>query len=447
MGPSNLKLKRTFITRSALKDIFDKERALGGQHETTKKLGGVASTLPSRVNRPQTTKDHLTVDTANILPSLTTEQAFEPEHESSPVRSTETVQHASSEDVATIDAGSKKRSRGPTTGKGLRKYFDSFGKIKINVDPSIGRPVNAGQSAKLSSNIGIITRGVLPMPKTWKDVDEAIGLMPGFDHLQNHMDVNIDEPVVKRSLVESIKRNTRQSRYKLHQHFLQYATVEEAKNNKPDSCLDKHNWDELCDHFASDKYKHRSEAIKNNRKKVRCKQSTGRKDFTVRSHEISKVPGEPCGRIDLYESTHCSRKGEWMSVEAKNNWVLMLKKREEYMELGIEKSEDEIVLEVLGHGTGYTKGLGYGPTPPSRRNSYNSSSQYKDELKDKEEELQQSKAQVQELKTQVTELKEALSAQNADLSAQNATLSAELFTQGEIINKLMAFCSNKGMKF
>ncbi|KAL6579231.1 hypothetical protein OROMI_009447 [Orobanche minor] len=472
MGPSNLKQKRTFVTRSALKDIFDKERALGGQHETTKKLRGVASTLPFRVNtRPQTTEDHLTVDTANILPSLTTEQAFEPGHESSPVRSTETVQHASTEDVATIDAESKKRNRGPTTGKGLRKYFDSFGKIKINMDPSIGRPVNAGQSAKLSSNIGIITRGVLPMPKTWKDVDEAIGLMPGFDHLQNHMDVNIDEPGVKRSLVESIKRNTRQSRYKLHQHFLQYATVEEAKNNKPDSCLDKHNWDELCDHFASDKYKiygprivessisshsssgsafiqveeidvecagewddqvslidHRSEANKNNRKKVRCKQSTGRKAFTVRSHEISKIPGEPCGRIDLYESTHCSRKGEWMSVEAKNNWVLMLKKREEYMELEIEKSGDEIVLEVLGHGTGYTKGLGYGPTPPSRQ-------------------LQQSKAQVQELKTQVTELKEALSAQNADLSAQNATLSAKLFTQGEIINKLMAFCSNKGMKF
>ncbi|KAL6563057.1 hypothetical protein OROHE_005644 [Orobanche hederae] len=198
MGPSNLKQKRTFVTRSALKDLFDKERALGGQHETTKKLRGVASTLPSRVNtRPQTTEDHLTVDTANILPSLTTEQAFEPGHESSPVRSTETVQHASTEDVATIDVGSKKRSRGPTTGKGLRKYFDSFGKIKINVDPSIGRPVNAGQSAKLSSNIGIITRGVLPMPKTWKDVDEAIGLMPGFDHLQNHMDVNIDEPGVK----------------------------------------------------------------------------------------------------------------------------------------------------------------------------------------------------------------------------------------------------------
>ncbi|KAL6558497.1 hypothetical protein OROMI_018847 [Orobanche minor] len=125
-----------------------------------------------------------------------------------------------------------------------------------------------------------------------------------------------------------------------------------------------------------------------------------------------------------------------------------VKKREEYMELGIEKSEDEIVLEVLGHGTGYTKGIGYRPNPPSRRNSlYNSSSQYKDELKDKEEELQQSKVQVQELKTQVTELKEALSAQNADLSAQNATLSAELFTQGEIINKLMAFYSNKGMKF
>ncbi|KAL6536142.1 hypothetical protein OROHE_012986 [Orobanche hederae] len=118
------------------------------------------------------------------------------------------------------------------------------------------------------------------------------------------------------------------------------------------------------------------------------------------------------------------------------------------MELGTEKSEDEIVLEVLGHGAGNTKGLRYGPTPPSRRNLvYNSSSQYKDELKDKEEELQLSKAQVQELKTQVIEMNEALSAQNADLSAQNATPSAELFTQDETINKLMAFCNNKGIKF
>ncbi|KAL6506118.1 hypothetical protein OROHE_022647 [Orobanche hederae] len=146
MGPSNLKQKRTFVTRSALKDIFDKERALGGQHETTKKLGGIASPLPSRVNRPQTTEDHLTVDTANILPSLTTEQAFEPGYESSPVRSRRPFNMHQLKMLQQY-AGSKKRSRGPTTGKGLRKYFDSFGKIKINVDPSIGRPVNAGQSA------------------------------------------------------------------------------------------------------------------------------------------------------------------------------------------------------------------------------------------------------------------------------------------------------------
>ncbi|KAL6522294.1 hypothetical protein OROHE_016847 [Orobanche hederae] len=231
MGLSKLKQKRSFVTRSALKDLFDKERALGGQHETTQKLRGVASTLPSRVNTElQTTEDHLTVESANTLPSLTNEQAFEPGHESSPIQSTETIQHASTEDVATTSVGSEKRSRGLTTGKGLQKYFDSFGKIKINMDQSTGRPVNAGQSAKLSSNIGIITRGVLPIPKTWKDVDESIGLMPVLDHLLNHMDVNIDEPGVKRSLVESIKRNTQQSRYKLHQHFLQYAIVQKIIN-------------------------------------------------------------------------------------------------------------------------------------------------------------------------------------------------------------------------
>ncbi|KAL8546812.1 hypothetical protein ACS0TY_006505 [Phlomoides rotata] len=116
-------------------------------------------------------------------------------------------------------------SLGPTTGNGIRNYFDSFKKMKINVDPSIERPINGEQFAKLASDIGIITRDVLLIPKKWKEVDEVIGLKSGFDHLHIHMIVDIDEPNMKQSLVEGKKISTRQNRYKLHQHFLKYTTL------------------------------------------------------------------------------------------------------------------------------------------------------------------------------------------------------------------------------
>ncbi|KAL8483947.1 hypothetical protein ACS0TY_026581 [Phlomoides rotata] len=230
--------------------------------------------------------------------------------------------------------------------------------MKINVDPTIGRHVNREQSAKLI-----------------------------------HMDVNIDESDMKQSLVERIKISTRQSRYKLHKHFLKYVNVQEAKNNKPSFCPDKDNWEGLCDYFASDEYK-------------------------------SDVPGEPYDAIELYKVTHYSPEDGWISEESKKNWKMLIKNREEYIELEIEKTSDDIRLEVLGHGTGYVKGLCCDPKPLSKRNSlYDSSNQYKDELKDKEEELQQSKAQVQELQTQVTDLKNEMSAQGAIINKFKAFLS------------------------
>ncbi|KAL8508372.1 hypothetical protein ACS0TY_018834 [Phlomoides rotata] len=221
IGPSNLKRKRNFVTIPSIKGLFNKEKALGGQNETPQKSKGDANTLSSGAKtRSQTTQNDLTIESVDTLPNLATGQASEPEHETSPIPPTETDQHASSEDAAaTTAASSKKRSRGPTSGKGIRKYFDSFGKMKINVDPTIGRPVNGEQSAKLASNIGIVTRDVLPI----------------------HMDVNIDTPGVKRSLVERMEISTRQSRYKLHKHFLKYANAQEAKNNKPSFCPDKEN--------------------------------------------------------------------------------------------------------------------------------------------------------------------------------------------------------------
>ncbi|CAH9102246.1 unnamed protein product [Cuscuta epithymum] len=177
---------------------------------------------------------------------------------------------------------SKKRGRGQTMGKGIMKAFEaSKTKMKITVDTSIGRPKNGEQSAKLSSQIGIVTCDVIPVPRRWKEVDEENGLGPGFDHIQMHMDVNVGDPGVKESLIERLKNSSRQKRHKLHNHFKKYQTMELAKSNKPTFCLNQENWESLCDYFASPKFKQSSATNSKNRKLVRAPHISGRTPFTV----------------------------------------------------------------------------------------------------------------------------------------------------------------------
>ncbi|KAL8506377.1 hypothetical protein ACS0TY_017308 [Phlomoides rotata] len=81
-------------------------------------------------------------------------------------------------------------------------------------------------------------------------------------------------------------------------------------------------------------------------------------------------------------------------------------KRDEYAEQEIDKSSREIMLEVLGHGTGYIKGLGYGPEPPSRHSvSYDTSTELQKKLLETQEKLVASETQVEELKTEVSDFK------------------------------------------
>ena len=64
-----------------------------------------------------------------------------------------------------IETITRKRVRGLTMGKGLMKYAACGAKLKVTVDPEVGRPINGGESSKLASQIGIVIRIVLPVPK------------------------------------------------------------------------------------------------------------------------------------------------------------------------------------------------------------------------------------------------------------------------------------------
>ncbi|KAL3638391.1 hypothetical protein CASFOL_017762 [Castilleja foliolosa] len=61
----------------------------------------------------------------------------------------------------TVSSASK-RKRGPTMGRGLMKAGSDGKKIKIEVDPAIGRPKERLESAKFSSQVGVVARARCP---------------------------------------------------------------------------------------------------------------------------------------------------------------------------------------------------------------------------------------------------------------------------------------------
>ncbi|KAL3627034.1 hypothetical protein CASFOL_028397 [Castilleja foliolosa] len=297
------------------------------------------------------------------------------------------------DDIDETVSSAVKRKRGPTMGRGLMKAGTCGKKIKIEVNPAIGRSKERVESAKFSSQVGVVARDVLPVVRKWKEIDVQNALDPCIDYMQIHLDVNMDQPGVRQCVIDRLKNSSRQQRYRLHVHYKKFGNVREAKRNKPASVNDQQQWEILCDHFNSPEFQHQSEANSNNRKKMQAKHVTGRTPFTIIQNEISLKNGE-CDMIELYKFTHENVRGKWSSDVAKKNW--------EYAAEGVEKSEQEIVTEVIGRANGYIKGLGYGPKPPGKQ------SQLQQELEETRAELGVSKTEAATYKSTVNAMNEQL---------------------------------------
>ncbi|KAL3618505.1 hypothetical protein CASFOL_037587 [Castilleja foliolosa] len=300
-------------------------------------------------------------------------------------------------------------------GRGLMKAGSNGKKIKIEVDPTIGRPKERVESAKFSSQVGVVACDVLPVVRKWKEIDVQNALDPCIDHMQIHLDVNMDKPGVRQCVIERLKNSSRQQRYRLHVHYKKFGNVREAKRNKPASVNDQQQWEILCDHFNSPEFQHQSEANSNNQKKMQTKHVTGRTPFTIIQNEISLKNGD-CDMIELYKYTHANVKGKWSSDVQINELGDL------YAAEGVEKSEQEIVTEVVGRVNGYIKGLGYGLKPPGKQSQL-------------QQELEETRVELGESKTEVATYKSKVDAMNEQLKQQAAQIA-----------KLMAYMEGSGSK-
>ncbi|XP_058110963.1 uncharacterized protein LOC131253847 [Magnolia sinica] len=73
------------------------------------------------------------------------------------------------------------------------------------------------------------------------------------------------------------------------------------------------------------------------------------------------VIGQELGPVDLYRGTHCRQvMGSWVHPTANKNWAAMDTLRSQPTPDGTQRSEPEILSEVLGTRSGYVRGLGHG---------------------------------------------------------------------------------------
>lgn len=56
----------------------------------------------------------------------------------------------------------------PTRGLGLEKLIKGNNKMQIDISKGKGRPTSEVQLAKLSNEIGLISRQFIPMPTKWR---------------------------------------------------------------------------------------------------------------------------------------------------------------------------------------------------------------------------------------------------------------------------------------
>ncbi|KAK9031922.1 hypothetical protein V6N11_056208 [Hibiscus sabdariffa] len=198
-----------------------------------------------------------------------------------------------------------KRVRGPSRGKGLENLIKGKNKLLVEIPEGKGRPIDAIQSAKLSSEIGIISRQFISIPTKWKEMkDDA--KFHALERLNSKFEMKFDDDYVKSSVMSIMSKLSRNHRHKVHLHFKTFPNADVARQNKPTKYnLTQENWEQLCDLFSDPKYQEKMV-------------------------ELQSTPVE--------EGTE-------------------------------PKTIDDIMDEVLGTRSGYIPGLGYGPKPNKKSSS------------------------------------------------------------------------------
>ncbi|KAF5457951.1 hypothetical protein F2P56_022022 [Juglans regia] len=265
----------------------------------------------------------------------------------------ETFFETTSAEVNTVSEVPSIRKHGRGVAKGteferLRKY----GKIPLEIkDGKIGPSCN--NTTVYTTRVTWIVKHYAEMRHvSWsvvdvKDKDELIDRVRAdfvFDWTkQNH----------RRTVTTQLSRAYNAFHYTLHRKYLSYETHEEAVVNGR-SWVEQPVWEWLCRRWKM------SSQNKENRHKQKVNHTSGRTSFVVLMERKKDR-----NLIDFYKDAHWSiKKGRFITPTTEENYnkmVSMMNAKE--VECRTDEAAAVIFREVLGHRSGYSRGLGHSVLP------------------------------------------------------------------------------------
>ncbi|WJZ91410.1 hypothetical protein VitviT2T_010485 [Vitis vinifera] len=251
--------------------------------------------------------------------------------------------------TSTMDADSttgRRKVRGDSRGVGTDKLIQANGSRPLGgVEIKPENNAPTGvNSSRMKSEIGTIVRNYAPL-----DVEKWADISESdkvfmMEKLQEKFIIDFTQDHVKKAIEGKMAARYRDHRNKCHKHFKKYPTIALAKQNPYKHVSDQKQWDWLCDRFASEK-------------------------FQEKMLELQKQPVPEGGQA---------------------------------------LKEAEICVQVLGSRSGYIKGLGHGPRPPSSSSKSTHKShreiELENELKATRELLQSQETRIQHQQSQIAQL-------------------------------------------
>ncbi|XP_058100557.1 uncharacterized protein LOC131245248 [Magnolia sinica] len=158
-----------------------------------------------------------------------------------------------------------------------------------------------------------------------------------------------------------MKERFKDYRSKLHQQYKRCMSHEEAVQSASLHVTDE-DWRILCDRFSSDSFQKRSKINSDNIGKLEVNHVASLKSFVRLRHDMrDSVTGQEPGPVDFCKGTHCRQStGSWVHPRASKIWEEMNTLRSQPTPDGTQRSEPEILRQVLGIRSGYVRGFGHG---------------------------------------------------------------------------------------
>ncbi|XP_039117807.1 uncharacterized protein LOC120253540 [Dioscorea cayenensis subsp. rotundata] len=265
--------------------------------------------------------------------------------------------------VNAVDNMGQYKKRGRTT---LKELWELPPGEKVLVSANhLGQPVGA-EAQLLSSFFGMVARSSQRIGlqyETWHKVPKKLK-----EELLNFIESRFVLEIPKDYVLKSLGKKWRDYKHDLKKRYFKREDGVRANKDKLPEGVIRWQWEELIDHWYSNKGEEAEKVGITSRKQQKYTHTSGSKSFARKEKEMEVNSGRKIGRFEFFKETHTKKDGSHVNAETQDIMEKATAKLAEHEVMGEDETmvETQILNQIIGKERhGRVRGLGLGPTPTS----------------------------------------------------------------------------------